>query len=788
MTLTTSLRKFRGPSQPWVWTRLVVLASLTVGVVGFFGQARGASQVVQVEYPPSTVEGELQVGVTYTLWIPDGVSLLRGLIVHQHGAGTTASTEGASAAYDLHWQALAKRWDCALLGPSYHVLHEINDLSPGGSQLWFDPRRGSEKAFLKALGEFAARSGHPELETVPWVLWGHSGGGIWSDVMSTLHPDRVIAMWLRSGSAAMFRTHDEFPQPRVPAAVYKIPIMLNPGVKEEATFEPNPKGKEKGPWFGNLATFHEYRAEGALIGFAPDPRTGHECGDARYLAIPYLDACLAMRLPEKGSKTQALKPTDTSQAWLAPLLGNEPVPAAAFKGNAKEAVWLPNEAVAKAWTEYVKTGTVSDATPPPAPFNTRAWPKGAKGEEGTEIAWSAEADFESGLGGFIVLRDGQELAKLPRTPVGKFGRPLFQAMTYHDTPVQPLAEMVYLDTTAGAGARPTYEVIAVNSVGLKSEPSVKATPYPRVNTAPWYQMDPKWPARPQNITWGPMSGVAVDAGDNVWVLSRTDPPVQVYRPDGTFLRAWGKGLLDTPHQLKLDFEGNVWLVDSGHHVVLQCTPEGKVIRTLGTRGAAGCDERHFNRPADIVVTRGGDVFVADGYGNARVVHFDKMGRFVKSWGKLGTEPGEFSLPHAIASDSNGRLYVADRNNVRIQVFDQDGTFLDQWRNLVVPCAFWMTRDDELWVCGSSPMPWRSGDRVLGYPPDNQLFMKFNTAGKLLQLCAIPKGEDGKERPGELNWAHGLALDSMGNIYAVDIKGQRAQKFVLQETGSQTHSR
>ncbi len=761
-------------------TGLIAFAAIVACVFGLGGTTHAAGQYVEVEYPASAAADELQVAVTYTMWIPDGVPRLRGVIVHQHGAGTTASKEGSTAAYDLHWQALAKKWDCALLGPSYHVLHERNDLSPGSSQLWFDPRRGSEKAFLKALRDLGAKSDHPELETVPWALWGHSGGGIWADVMNTMHPDRIAAMWLRSGSVAQFRTHDEFPQPRVPAAAYAIPIMLNPGVKEEATFRPNPNGKEKGPWFGNLATFHEYRAEGAFVGFAPDPRTDHECGDSRYLAILYLDACLAMRLPDKGSKTQTLKPMDTSKAWLAPLMGKEAVPSAAFKGDLKESVWLPNEAVAKAWMEYVKTGAVSDTTPPPAPFSVRAWPKGAKGEDGTEIIWSADADFESGIGGFIVLRDGQELAKVPQVPVGKFGRPLFQAMTYHDTPAKPLPEMRYLDTSAKAGAKHNYEVIAVNSVGLKSAPSVKATPYPRANLSIWFKVDPTWPERPKNVSWGPMSGVAVDAQDNVWVLSRAGPPVQVYQPDGKFLRSWGAGLLDTPHQLRIDRQGNVWLADSGNHVVLQCSTEGKVIRTLGTRGEAGCDERHFNRPADMVVAPDGDVFVADGYGNARVVHFDKNGKFVKSWGKLGGEPGEFSLPHSVALDSKGRLYVADRNNSRVQVFDQDGKFLDQWRNIMVPSSFWMTKDDELWVCGSSPMPWRADDRVLGYPPKDQLFMKFNTSGKLLQLWAAPLGKDGNEQPGELNWVHGLALDSKGNIYAVDIQGKRAQKFVPQD--------
>jgi sugar lactone lactonase YvrE len=239
-------------------------------------------------------------------------------------------------------------------------------------------------------------------------------------------------------------------------------------------------------------------------------------------------------------------------------------------------------------------------------------------------------------------------------------------------------------------------------------------------------------------------------------------------------------MLGGAHQLKFDSQGNVWIADAGKHVILKCTPQGKVLMTLGTPGKPGCDGFHFNRPADMVVTPAGDIFVADGYANARVVHFDKDGNFVKSWGQLGSEQGNFNLPHAIAVDSKGRLYVADRNNARVQVFDQNGKFLDEWRNIVIPCAFWMTKDDALWMCGSSPMPWRGDDNVRGYPPKDQLIMKFDTSGKLLQLWNVPKGEDGKEQPGDLNWVHGLALDSKGNFYAVDVNGKRAQKFVLQE--------
>src|SRR6266478_1765580 len=367
------------PLQITAWTKMIASAAFALCLFGFAGTIHGAGQYLKVDYPASSDTNEWQTPVTYTLWIPDGVSRLRGIIVHQHGAGTTASIEGSTAAYDLHWQALAAKWDCALLGPSYHVLNEKIDLSPGGSELWFDPRHGSANTFLKALDELAMKSGHPEIKTVPWALWGHSGGGIWANVMSMLYPDRVIAVWMRSGSAAMFRSKSEFPQPEVPAAVYGIPSICNSGVKE----------KPNRPWVGPLATFQEYRAKGVPIGFAPDPRTGHECGDSRYLAIPFFDACLAMRLPDKGSPDQTLKPVDQSRAWLAPLLGDTAQQAADYKGNPLEAVWLPNETVARAWMEYVKTGAVGDTTPPPAPYDVMVSPKG---DQGTEISWSADVD------------------------------------------------------------------------------------------------------------------------------------------------------------------------------------------------------------------------------------------------------------------------------------------------------------------------------------------------------------------------------------------------------------
>src|SRR5258708_6081390 len=262
---------------PGTFSRLIstVLLAWCMGAYGFTASARDSGRYVQLDYPASTATNELQTAVTYELWIPDGVTRLRGIIVHQHGAGTTASKEGSTAAHDLHWQALAKKWDCALFGASYHVLNEKTDISPGGSEHWFDPRRGSEKTFLKALGEFAAKSGHAELETVPWAFWGHSGGGIWADVMSCLHPDRVVAVWMRSGTALMFLTHPEFMRPQVPDALYAIPMMCNPGLKEKQKVQEtnSPEQNMKGPWLGSLATFREYRSHGGFSPLPPHPPT-----------------------------------------------------------------------------------------------------------------------------------------------------------------------------------------------------------------------------------------------------------------------------------------------------------------------------------------------------------------------------------------------------------------------------------------------------------------------------------------------------------------------------------
>jgi DNA-binding beta-propeller fold protein YncE len=328
-------------------------------------------------------------------------------------------------------------------------------------------------------------------------------------------------------------------------------------------------------------------------------------------------------------------------------------------------------------------------------------------------------------------------------------------------------------------ARQTFAALLTFALGVGlAAPRADEPKYPHVSLAATYEVDAAWPKRPKGFHWGAVSGIAVDAADNVYVFTRAEPPVQVYDAKGNYLRGWGKGSIKSAHHIKIDHEGNVWISDIGNHVVQKYTPEGKLLLTIGTLGKAGRDKTHLNMPTDMAVTPTGEVFVSDGYGNARIVHFDKEGKYIKEWGELGHKPGQFSIPHAIALDSKGRLYVADRNNVRVQVFDQEGKFLAQWTDLVTPWGFCVTNKDEIWVCGSSPMRWRKEDVTLGCPPKDQLFLKFSPEGKLLRLVTVPKGIDGLERPGECNWVHAMAVDSKGNLYAGDIIGKRAQKFNL----------
>ncbi len=291
-------------------------------------------------------------------------------------------------------------------------------------------------------------------------------------------------------------------------------------------------------------------------------------------------------------------------------------------------------------------------------------------------------------------------------------------------------------------------------------------------------VDPNWPQKPESFTWGAMSGVTVDGQDQVYIFNRAEPTVQVYGADGELLRSWSTGNPKGTHHVKLDPDGNVWLSDFRNHVVQKYTPAGKLLLTLGEAGQPGCDEGHFAGPTDMAFLPNGDVFVSDGYGNRRVVHFDKEGRFLKAWGEEGTGPGQFALPHAIAIDSKKRVYVADRNNARIQVFTTEGKLLAVWDTLLMPWGFAMSANDELWVCGSSRVRQPSDDGWVITPPPDQLVMKLSPTGDVLTRVPLRMPAAAPGKPGEVDWVHTIAVDSKGNIYLGDIQGKRIQRYSL----------
>jgi poly(3-hydroxybutyrate) depolymerase len=405
----------------------------------------------RVRYDASNQPGALIYPVNYTIWLPPGVKTIRGVIVHQHGCGEGSCKSGLTGAFDLHWQALAAKHDCALMAPAYEQPDKAD------CQMWCDPRNGSSAAFQKALADLGKASGHAELSTVPWALWGHSGGGHWAGGMVLLHPERVAAAWLRSGvplltedpKRATIKPHT------VPEAALRVPIMCNPGTKEGVTVK---EGRFAGVWPANEAFFTEVRAKGGLIGVAVDPLTSHECGNQRYMAILWLDECLRLRLPKQNGEPLQSIPTQT--AWLAPLLGSQAVAAREFSGDTQKSVWLPGERIAKVWMQYVKDTAIADQTPPPAPTNLQV--------NGNQLTWEATADLESGLAHFIIERDGKQLAVFPEGLKNSFGRPIFQGLQYSDTPVQPLQKMAFTDASAEPGKQHTYRVIAVNTAGLRS--------------------------------------------------------------------------------------------------------------------------------------------------------------------------------------------------------------------------------------------------------------------------------------------------------------------------------
>jgi sugar lactone lactonase YvrE len=277
-----------------------------------------------------------------------------------------------------------------------------------------------------------------------------------------------------------------------------------------------------------------------------------------------------------------------------------------------------------------------------------------------------------------------------------------------------------------------------------------------------YQLVENWAQLPPGMQWGVMSAVDIDSHGTIYAFKRSEPGekagemssmVMVIDPHGKFLRSWGEHTFSSAHGLRVLRDGFIWITDKTGDQVFKYSPDGELLMTLGKKGVAGDNDSTdaLNGPSDVVIGKNGDIFVSDGEStNTRVVKFSKDGKFIKCWGTKGAGPGEMNLPHNIAMDSEGRLYVADRTNKRIQVFDQDGKYLDQMTQFGAPAAIFITKEDMLYVVAGAP--------------ENRLTIGTKD-GKVL------------DRVEGLNAPHWVAVDSSGAVYVAEVAGQSLLKFV-----------
>ncbi|QDU41328.1 Carboxylesterase NlhH [Maioricimonas rarisocia] len=429
----------------------VLLRSLLVISAVLITSRASADDVLTYRIEPSDKPGQLSIPADYRIWLPPKAEHIRGIIVHQHGCGDGAERGGETAAHDLHWRALAQRWDCALLAPRYHA--------GGDCRQWYDPTLGSAAALQKALGHFAMASKHPELATAPWALWGHSGGAVWAFRMFNSNPDRTIAVFLRSGRPTLFTSsEDEGEIPPLTPAKRQVPIVSNLGLKERD------HERFSRAWNASWRFFQDWRPQGARLTWAPDPLTSHECGNSRFLAIPFFDACLAARLSE-DPQADGLGEMNTSAAWLGNNETHE-IAAASDDPDFSSASWLPNEHMARVWREFVTTGEVADETPPKHRPTLVSAGLDAAGRP--RITWTARPDWESGIRGFRIYRDGRPIAMVTSEAPRRFGIEQFQQLSYHDTPTPPLPEMVFVDDAELSAEVHRYGVVTINGYGLGS--------------------------------------------------------------------------------------------------------------------------------------------------------------------------------------------------------------------------------------------------------------------------------------------------------------------------------
>jgi DNA-binding beta-propeller fold protein YncE len=271
-----------------------------------------------------------------------------------------------------------------------------------------------------------------------------------------------------------------------------------------------------------------------------------------------------------------------------------------------------------------------------------------------------------------------------------------------------------------------------------------------------------WAKLPDGWTFQDAPDVVVDAQDRVYVFNRGEHPMVVFEPDGTFITSWGEGFFVRPHGVTLGPDGALYCVDDGAHCIYKCSLDGQVLATIGTPGqpAPRLSGKPFNQPTKVAFhPRSGNLYIADGYGNGRVHVFSPAGECLFSWGSHGSDPGQFNLVHSIAMDGKGRVYIADRENHRVQVFDDQGNYLEQWNNLHRPCG--------LHIDGETAYGQLLTHLSVNadYPNLGACVTIHDLSGRRLARLGDAFAGEG---PGQFTTPHGLAVDSRGDVYVGEV--------------------
>jgi DNA-binding beta-propeller fold protein YncE len=311
---------------------------------------------------------------------------------------------------------------------------------------------------------------------------------------------------------------------------------------------------------------------------------------------------------------------------------------------------------------------------------------------------------------------------------------------------------------------------------------------------------------PEGRKWGSTASVTTAPDGTIWVTDRCGNsgaggttcggasanvnPIFQFDPSGKMLKSLGAGMFVSPHKLTVDKDGNLWMADNGAHQVFKLSQDGKVLLTLGKKGVAGTGQDEFDAPTEVAIAPNGDIFVGDGHtgggtavGNARIMRFDKDGKFIKSWGRKGMGPGEFDVVHTLAFDSRGRLFVGDRQNNRVQIFDQDGKFIAQWFQFGRPSGLYIDkRTDTLYVADSESRDGRTNTGQFGLPGTGYAHNPGARRG-----IRIGSAKDGSVKffvpdpcpypyAGGSSFAEGVTVDLQGNMYGADFL-MDVRKFV-----------